>query len=636
MTQNRFYLSLLTILIWTPIFGQSLPTDSSTIFSGSGNCALCHTPGEPNLNALVSPTGEDISPPTFWRSTMMANAAKDPLFRAKVSAEVAENPALQAVIEDKCTTCHAPMGRTEAHANGAAFYSIAEMAADPLAMDGVSCTTCHQIKDVGLGTDSSFSGHYVIENDRIIYGPYHNMLGTPMQTTVNYSPQFGAQMTRSEICATCHTLFTPTLDDGGQIIGEFPEQTPYLEWKNSVYPAQNVECQTCHMPATDYPVTISNRPFFLANQSPFFLHYFVGGNTFMLNMLKSHGAEIGVTATADQFDSTIARTRRMLQNQTIRLSADYRWTDDDSLQIAVAIENLAGHKFPTGFPSRRAWIYLSVTDDSEDVLFESGAFDPQTGQIDDLESPFEPHHQLITDDDQVQIYQSVMGDVNGDVTHILLRGHQYLKDNRLPPQGFTAQGAYFDTTAIFGAAASDPNFNRSSVSEGTGADSIFYRIGELQRSETYQIAVKVYYQTASPEFVAHLGSYATPEVATFMGYYHQASKVPEMLDSLALITTPASLPDDDLLPQTVVLRDAYPNPFNPQTTIGFTLAQPMQIELSVFNISGQKVATLASGRFTAGEHSVIFVAENLASGVYFYRLQTETGIHLVKKALLLR
>ncbi|MCB0287314.1 MAG: hypothetical protein KDE57_11705, partial [Calditrichaeota bacterium] len=191
-----------------------MPTDSSTIFSGSGNCALCHTPGEPNLNALVSPTGEDISPPTFWRSTMMANAAKDPLFRAKVSAEVAENPALQAVIEDKCTTCHAPMGRTEAHANGAAFYSIAEMSADPLAMDGVSCTTCHQIKDVGLGTDSSFSGHYVIENDRIIYGPYHNMLGTPMQTTVNYSPQFGAQMTRSEICATCHTLFTPTLDDG--------------------------------------------------------------------------------------------------------------------------------------------------------------------------------------------------------------------------------------------------------------------------------------------------------------------------------------------------------------------------------------------------------------------------------------
>ncbi|MEZ4765325.1 MAG: T9SS type A sorting domain-containing protein [Calditrichia bacterium] len=54
----------------------------------------------------------------------------------------------------------------------------------------------------------------------------------------------------------------------------------------------------------------------------------------------------------------------------------------------------------------------------------------------------------------------------------------------------------------------------------------------------------------------------------------------------------------------------------------------MQITLNVFNISGQKVATLASGRFTAGEHSVIFVAENLASGVYFYRLQTETGIHL--------
>jgi len=132
------------VLCFTLSLGaQSLPTETSTLFSGAGNCAQCHIAGS---GVFTTQAGTDISPTTLWRSTMMANAARDPLWQAKVTAEVAEHPDLQTVIEDKCTTCHMPMGKTEAIHNGAAHFSFDDGLADPLSMDGVSCTLCHQIQ----------------------------------------------------------------------------------------------------------------------------------------------------------------------------------------------------------------------------------------------------------------------------------------------------------------------------------------------------------------------------------------------------------------------------------------------------------------------------------------------------------
>jgi mono/diheme cytochrome c family protein len=161
-----FFLDLFVILFFTGLVlnvrGQELPTNSSTLFSGSGNCAACHAPGVMNPNALLNSRNQDISPTTLWRSTMMGNGAKDPLWQAKVKAEVAANPHLKEIIEDKCTTCHGPMGRTEAHFNGSSYYSLEELQDDSLALDGVSCTVCHQIKDDALGASGSFSGGYKI------------------------------------------------------------------------------------------------------------------------------------------------------------------------------------------------------------------------------------------------------------------------------------------------------------------------------------------------------------------------------------------------------------------------------------------------------------------------------------------
>lgn len=584
--------------------GQSLPTQTSTLFSGSGNCALCHEPGFPNTNALRDQYGNDISPPTLWRSTMMANAAKDPFWQAKVTAEVAANPHLKEIIEDKCTTCHAPLGRTEAIFNGASGYTLAEMQVDPLARDGVSCTSCHQIKQDNLGAEASFSGGYIIENDRIIYGPFQSPFTQPMQAFVNYTPTFGEQVHDSELCATCHTLFTPYVDNDGNVVGTAPEQVPYLEWRNSDYPAQDIQCQTCHMPELESAVVISNRPMMLSGRSPFAKHYFVGGNVFMLRLLKQHGSEIGVTATAAQFDSTIARTLRLLQNETTELAADAAW-QNDNLEIKVVIKNKSGHKFPTAYPSRRAWVSLHVKDESEQVVFHSGGWDAQTGEIIGLDEPYEAHHDVIVSDDQVQVYESIMKDVDEQVNYTLLRAAGYLKDNRLPPTGFTTDHPDYVPAAIEGLAANDANFNRSGATQGTGTDTLTFRIGQLSSDHTYSIEIKLLYQSLAPRFAADLFTYNTPEVQTFKGYYEQADKSPVMIDSLTLVVTTTGVDEQPTaIPDTPLLVQVYPNPFNPKTTIRLQLQKAGEVEIAIYNLLGERVFVFEKVLLQAGLHEV--------------------------------
>ncbi|MCK7524195.1 MAG: hypothetical protein MZV64_44465 [Ignavibacteriales bacterium] len=62
--------------------------------------------------------GIDVSPITYWRSTMMGNASKDPLWRAMVAEEVSNFPQHQELIESTCLKCHSPMGYTQAIYNG--------------------------------------------------------------------------------------------------------------------------------------------------------------------------------------------------------------------------------------------------------------------------------------------------------------------------------------------------------------------------------------------------------------------------------------------------------------------------------------------------------------------------------------
>jgi len=87
-------------------------------------------------------------------------------------------------------------------------------------------------------------------------------------------------------------------------------------------------------------------------------------------------------------------------------------------------------------------------------------------------------------------------------------------------------------------------------------------------------------------------------------------------------------------PYSYSLEQNYPNPFNPTTTIKFSVSKPMSVKLFVYNILGQKVATLVNGNVSAGPQSAVFDASRLASGVYFYRLEAGDYVKTQKMLLL--
>ncbi len=80
---------------------------------------------------------------------------------------------------------------------------------------------------------------------------------------------------------------------------------------------------------------------------------------------------------------------------------------------------------------------------------------------------------------------------------------------------------------------------------------------------------------------------------------------------------------DDVIPQSFRLFQNYPNPFNPTTKISFELQSTQEVELVVYNLMGQNVATLVDGIRTPGNYTVSFDGKDLSSGIYFYRLTTE-------------
>ena len=78
-----------------------------------------------------------------------------------------------------------------------------------------------------------------------------------------------------------------------------------------------------------------------------------------------------------------------------------------------------------------------------------------------------------------------------------------------------------------------------------------------------------------------------------------------------------------MLPSRTSLSAAYPNPFNPSTTISYTLANTANINLSVYNISGQLIENLKNGYQDAGSYEIVWDASEQPSGIYLLRLQSE-------------
>ncbi|MBK6766649.1 MAG: T9SS type A sorting domain-containing protein [bacterium] len=102
-----------------------------------------------------------------------------------------------------------------------------------------------------------------------------------------------------------------------------------------------------------------------------------------------------------------------------------------------------------------------------------------------------------------------------------------------------------------------------------------------------------------------------------------------------VMATAAATPQiENSVVSTFALHQNYPNPFNPETTISFELADAANVTLAVFNVSGQKVASLVNGNLGAGQYTVSFDGAALTSGVYLYRLTAGTFTAQKKMVLL--
>ena len=609
------------------LFRTMAPMAPGEFFLGSIACKGCHGKDILQGTANQDAEGNDVNLYDDWQATMMALSAKDPLWRAKVSHEISANPSHQSVLENKCTSCHAPMGHYSALYKGTGPYSIAALDNDTLGLDGVSCMSCH-IQGPNAGT--YFSGNIQYDTTRQMYGPFTDPFTGPMQLYVGLTPTYGEHMSTSKACASCHTLLTDVVDLSGNYTGgRFIEQATYHEWKNSVYPLDNKNCQSCHMPQIRGPVVIANNIMALEGRSPFNLHKFMGGNSFMLQLMKANKAALNITAEDVNFDSTIANTLHMLSTQTLDMNLSLNtWLSDTVADFSVQLTNKAGHKFPSGYPSRRAFVQFVATTQEGDTLFKSGMVDA-TGEVIGHDAVTEPHYQTITDNNQVQIYEMAMADVAGNRTTLLERASTTLKDNRIPPLGFSSSHSAYDTALVVGING-DSDFNLNAGVEGSGSDIVHYRVtvpkGYLL-TNSINVYAKVYYQSVPPRWVTEMFGVNTAPINQFASMYNAADKAPVLVASkqLLFVLTPNhfSIKEADLGDALVIA----PNP----TLAGFLKISSqtgMQIKsVQVFHLNGKLIESFIHLNVTEWEYLL-----KGAPGQYIIRIETDKGT-FVKKVI---
>ena len=491
-------------------------------FQTSDRCFVCH-------NGKNVTTGLDVTIGVDWRASLMANSARDPYWQASVRRETLDHPNSAQTIEDECSICHMPVARYQAKLEGKSgqVFSHLPLRAhrpqDREAADGVTCTVCHQISAANLGTPGSFTGGFAVngsfDGTHLEYGPFD--IDPGLQTVMHSStggfmPARGDHIRTSELCATCHTLITKALDTDGHESGSLPEQMPYQEWLHSDFRNQR-SCQDCHMPKLPTHTPIAR--IFSDGRTGAARHEFVAANFFMQRILSRYHDDLAVSATPQELVAAADRTEQYLKAQAARVTLSQPVLRAGTLETLITVENLGGHKLPTAYPSRRAWLHVVVRDHDGNALFESGALQPDgsiAGNDNDSDPKrYEPHYQEIRSGDQVQVYEAILRDGAGNVTTGLLSATGYIKDNRLLPVGFDKMTADAQI-AVQGAALNDPAFTDR-------GDRVRYVVEVGHAEPPYEVIAELWYQPIGFRWATNLKSYSASEPRRFTEQYDAQS-----------------------------------------------------------------------------------------------------------------
>jgi uncharacterized repeat protein (TIGR01451 family) len=533
------------------------PNNLNDTILSPGTCDVCHT--EPIYDK--------------WRGSMMSQAGKDPLMWAALA--IANNDAPDS--GETCLRCHTPKGWLEGRSRPADGSTL-----QPADLEaGVTCEICHRMVDpVPSTNDEAVQTDQLIRTSltttlptdhnggaMIIMDPSDNRRG-PFSLGIDFQfhPENTYQtdllgrnqndyVTRSRLCGTCHNVDNPVLSwdasrgqfwpnvndqpapsfDKGQL---FPIETTFEEWLNSQYALTGVlapqfagqrldgivgACQDCHIPrATGLAAEEFYNPIFrdCENTGCLPIHEMIGGNSWAPQLLLDDRWRLNSLNETQYLTNTISFARQMLR-KAATMTVTMTTAEDGEKFAIVRVTNHSGHKLPTGYPEgRRLWLNLKAYNAPGSLIYESGAYDPTNGTL--------------SQDDGIKVYETkqgltpelaaVVGWPAGESFHFVLN-NTVIKDNRIPPRGYTQ--AAFDHPGLrpIGAAYSD----------GQYWDDTVYMLPD----EAESIQVTLFYQTASKEYIDFLRTYGGLDGAA-VGYLWDTSK-----SSPEVITT-ARYPENSL------------------------------------------------------------------------------------------
>ncbi len=492
------------------------------------NCINCHELGEDDGNRK-----ELVGPFDNWKLSLMSQAARDPVWHAGLA--IANQDANFA--GDTCIRCHSP----------SAWLSGRSVPTDTSAFvdsdfEGVTCNVCHRLVDPvarpenpvedgpilkalaaeGLLPPTPGNGRYVVDPNDVRRGPLDdvpmNFHGVPIIVSPFHE--------KGQMCGTCHdvsnAMFTRAPNGtyslntfnsphpSGNIHEMMPEQRTYSEWLNSTFANGGVyfadhrfggdhptgimeSCQDCHMPKNYGGVCVfwAGPPFFPRPDVP--EHGFIGANTWVLGAVYDLYGSSQSFLTPELVDLNAIRTENMLRN-----ASDMQLAQTGN-QLKVRVINYSGHKLPTGYPEgRRLWLNVKFFNAKDNLIAERGSYNYATATLNTADTKVYEMKLGMTND--------VAAAVNlpaGQSFHLVLNNN-VIKDNRIPPKGFT--------NAAFAAVRSQPV--GASYADGQHWDDTLFTIP----AGTANAVVTLYYQTTSKEYIEFLRDTNTTNDAGLIAY----------------------------------------------------------------------------------------------------------------------
>ena len=209
-----------------------------------------------------------------------------------------------------------------------------------------------------------------------------------------------------------------------------------------------------------------------------------------------------------------------------------------------------------------------------------------------------------------------MGDVDYQVTTVLERANYTLKDNRIPPVGFTTSHLVYDTVKIVGEALTDEDFNHIDGIEGSGSDIVHYNIPTDGYTGDIEITSNIYYQTVNPKWLEEMFSYSSDEINMFRDMFNSADKQPVLMSENTLTSIFTNVDESENVEIKI-----FPNPGKGKFHItGVKFIE----ELSVYDISGKLIKK---------EHN--FNTQNTLNlneenGIYIINIRTSNKINTKK------